>query len=198
MGLTKYGKRIIDDGIDGNILLNDMTKEVLTNEMQVNSLHVGKIIRAIEELRKLNGIENDTPQKDWHVLADENKKFTQELENAQVRTQEMNNQLKELELELQQWKARVNNTTAGLDTTEEPTTETNMADMETELVLYKSELERLCQEKVLLTAKASEEISYLRTAVKVLNGQLHKGSYFKNLKNPMDVVAESLGYSKAK
>jgi len=201
--MAKYGQHIVEDGVDGNILLNDINKPALINDIGVNSLHVGKILRAIDELRKLNKVELETPYKDWHQLNDENKRYIKELETANQRMDEMSKQIGGMEMEMNQLKVTAHANTAGLDMNEEPTTtimhtsEAKVADLELEIALYKSELERLCREKIEMAIQTSDEISRLRTAVKVLQYELQPRSYLNSLGNPIDSIAGALGYRKA-
>ncbi|ETO27862.1 hypothetical protein RFI_09269 [Reticulomyxa filosa] len=227
MGMAKYGQHVVEDGVDGSILLNDVTKQVLLNDICVNPLHVGKILRAIDKLRKLNEAHLEIPYKDWGQLNEENKKLCKEMETAHQNMNNIHKQMRDLELEIGQLKLTAatatataaatasasnnnnsnnnnNSSTVGLDINEEPINDTakakenTRADLENQIAIYKAELERVSREKIAMATATSGEISRLRTVIKVLQNEQNKPSRLNRLGNPMDSFAGALGYKKSK
>merc|ERR1712032_1169276 len=51
-GFVSYIKSFFDNGIDGEILLNDLNPTILHEDLQVKRFHTGKMLREIQILRK--------------------------------------------------------------------------------------------------------------------------------------------------
>ena len=85
----QHARKFHEDSVDGSILLNDIDQTVLTHEFGIKPLHVKKILREIDKLRKANKHDLATPYKDWHQLNRENEVMGNELRQARIRIQEL-------------------------------------------------------------------------------------------------------------
>ena len=57
IGMKKYLAQFMEQFVDGQILLNDITAKNLVADLEVKSLHAPKIIRELNKLKKsLNSI----------------------------------------------------------------------------------------------------------------------------------------------
>jgi len=71
--LSQYARKFDEEQLDGSILLNDCDKALLSIEMSIKPLHVGKILREVNKLREINKDELQDSYKDWNELIAENK-----------------------------------------------------------------------------------------------------------------------------
>lgn len=56
--LEKYAKTFSELGIDGNILLYDIDEDILEREVGIRPLHMRKLMRELNKLRKVNEVES--------------------------------------------------------------------------------------------------------------------------------------------
>eukprot|EP01084_Bolivina_argentea_P169602 293997_1 len=59
IGMEKYENNFMEESVDGEMLLNDITKENLKTDLYVKSIHTSKIIREINKLRENRDISSN-------------------------------------------------------------------------------------------------------------------------------------------
>ena len=216
--LSQYARKFDEEQIDGSILLNDCNKNLLTIDMSIKPLHVGKILREVDKLRKLNADGLVESYKDWNELVEENKRLQQALEELTVEKNKLNAENAELRLKSMS-AVNVNNianpvvdeeqqlemmqTTQGLDIEVEDgivgsTEFQDKMDPYAELKILESELEYLYKQKIEFAERTSNEIYKLNRIIKVLSKEYTTLStpYYKKF-NPIDSIIRSLGYQPA-
>jgi len=201
--LSQYARKFDEEQLDGSILLNDCDKTLLQIEMNIKPLHVGKILREVDKLRKINKDSLQDSYKDWNELIEENKLLLQRLESQ-------NNVIKDLQTENAELRLKaisnvdlqtVANPFDGgnaLETTKDP----NYDDLKTdndpyqEIKILNEEIERLYKQKMQFAEKAADEMCKLNKIIKVLSSEYTTLStpYYKKF-NPVDSIIRSLGYT---
>merc|ERR1712176_390757 len=100
--LSQYARKFDEEQLDGSILLNDCDKALLSIEMGIKPLHVGKILREVNKLREINKEQLQDSYKDWNELIEENKRLLEsakeqdlmikdlQAENAELRLKSIN------------------------------------------------------------------------------------------------------------
>ena len=218
--LQQYARVFDDDAVDGSILLNDCDKSLLSQEMGIKPLHVGKILREVDKLRKLNkdkdGLQDS--YKDWNELIEDNRALSQRLSEANQAIKELETQ--NAELRLKTINAGIPNmmvnpmlgdedgliggdTTKGMEEEWEHhdglLTETDRKDGGGDQIQrMQDEIDRLREQKIQFATSAADEIYNLNRIIRILTTDYAERStpYFKRF-NPMDSIIRSLGYQPA-
>merc|ERR1712228_663029 len=184
--LSQYARKFDEDQLDGSILLNDCDKSLLSVEMGIKPLHVGKILREVNKLREINKDELQDSYKDWNELIEENKKLLEAQKEQDLMIKDLQTENAELRLKsinsvnpqnIVNPMADDRETTQGFDLNVE-----NYDDLKTE--------------KIQFAENAATEIGKLNTIIKVLSNEYTTLStpYYKKF-NPVDSIIRSLGYT---
>ena len=202
--LTQYARTFDEEQVDGSILLNDCDRAMLQGEMQIKALHVGKILREVDKLRRVNQQAMGAAYKDWNELQCDNEAMAAQM-NAQTA------RIKQLELENQALKLKAMMGNHAMDVIEVPpamgvetqndleTNETQQAKgqdgLEALLQRMQGEIEHLHKEKIVFAENAATEICKLNRIVGALSTEYSvlATPYYKKF-NPVDSLIRSLGY----
>lgn len=211
--LTQYARAFDEEQVDGSILLNDCDRALLSGEMGIKALHVGKILREVDKLRKVNKLEMGGAYKDWNELQRDNEEMLRVMQTQTER-------IKELEIENQslKLKAMMGGVGGGGDVIEVPVAadetdglnlnledggnaETtrkmkgNGGDLEAMVQRMEREIEHLHREKIVFAENAATEIEKLNRIVGALSTEytVLATPYYKKF-NPVDSLIRSLGY----
>jgi len=214
--LSQYARKFDDEQLDGSILLNDCDKSLLSMEMGIKPLHVGKILREVNKLREINKDLLQDSYKDWNELIEENKKLLEaqkeqdlmikdlQSENAELRLKSINNVNPQNIVHPMQTGSHADDD--GIDVMDRETTKgldiENFDDFKTEkdpygeIKLLNAEIERLHKQKIQFAENAAIEIGKLNLIIKVLSNEYTTLStpYYKKF-NPVDSIIRSLGYT---
>ena len=218
--LNQYARKFDEEQVDGSILLNDCDNNLLRNDMGIKPLHVGKILREVDKLRKINRDELQDSYKDWNELWEENRQLIDKL-------QEQDKQMKELETqnaELRLKSMSAVNVKEIANPIADDSRETNTDDIQTtqgldleigddntggigneyktdkdpylEIKLLQSEIEHLHKQKITFAENTATEIVKLNKIIKALSMEYTTLStpYYKRF-NPVDSIIRSLGYT---
>merc|ERR1712045_993362 len=118
-GFVSYIKSFFDNGIDGEILLNDLNPIILHEDLKVKRFHTGKMLREIQILRKgavytecdnIIDIQYETQfsaSQEIESLNGENQEMIEKLQETETKIEELINrpQIEESQkiVEIQEW-----------------------------------------------------------------------------------------------
>jgi len=220
--LSQYARAFDEEQVDGSILLNDCDKGMLSQEMGIKTLHVGKILREVDKLRVLNQDGLQESYKDWNELIRDNHSLSEKLLAA-------NRAIKELEADNAELRLKtINAVNPNLmvnpmaDSAEPPLldggdttngmgngmddealingllTETEAKDGNEQMVRMQAEIDRLREQKIVFAENAAEEICNLNRIIRALSAEYTTLTtpYFQRF-NPVDSIIRSLGYQPA-
>ena len=218
--MSQYARKFDDEQLDGSILLNDCDKTLLSLEMGIKPLHVGKILREVNKLREINKDKLQDSYKDWNELIAENKRLLSMQQEQDLMIKDLQTENAELRLKsinsvnpqhiVNPMAAAAHADDDDLDDDDDMETEetTKGLEIETyddlktekdpyqEIKLLNAEIERLHKQKIQFAENAAIEIGKLNLIVKVLSNEYTTLStpYFKKF-NPVDSIIRSLGYT---
>jgi len=219
--LSQYARKFDEEACDGSMLLNDLDKVMLSQDMGIKNLHVGKILREVDKLRKLNKDELQESYKDWNELIEDNKQLSERLFKA-------NQDIKELEAKNAELRLKTINaanpalmlnpmmddeppelvgggdTTKGLEEEYDKFADGLLTETESKdsgmVHQMQEEIERLTKEKIKFAENAAEEICNLNRIIRALSTEYTTLTtpYFQRFEfNPVDSIIRSLGYQPA-
>eukprot|EP01083_Nonionella_stella_P005657 16353_1 len=210
--LGQYARKFDNEQVDGSILLNDCDKNLLQREMTIKPLHVGKILREVDKLRKMNADELQDSYKDWNELINENQILLNALADKENAITELQTEIAELRLKSINQVTNMMDIanpmgdqaekgdgdvlmTAGDTPTEDAELKTD-TDPFVEIKMLNQEIEHLHRQKITFAENAATEIGKLNGIIKVLSREYTTLStpYYKKF-NPMDHIIRSLGYT---
>jgi len=219
--MGQYSRQFAEDQVDGEMLLNDCNRNLLTNDMNIKPLHVGKILREIDRLRSENSEFLQSPYLDWNTLNDDNKELKKKLDKANKLVNELETENNNLKLEIATSAIQYNeenkgslNDNAGLydniliDNSNEnnisviknnENSNTGGTNKGKDQIIYElqMEIERIKYDKILLAKNADNEISSLRKICKIISHEYNKQLTPKyKIKNPIDILLNQFGYAK--
>eukprot|EP01083_Nonionella_stella_P298928 1014451_1 len=207
--LSQYARKFDAEQLDGSILLNDCDKTLLQMDMGIKPLHVGKILREVDKLRKINADELQDSYKDWNELIEENQHLITNLETQQQTINELKQENAELRLKSMSAVNLENmanpvasdidiqkETTKGLyDNNDEVEYKTENNTYTNEINILNEDIEHLHRQKIQFAENTANEISKLNAIIRVLAKEHTTLStpYYKKF-NPVDSIIRSLGY----
>jgi len=213
--LSQYARKFDEEAFDGSMLLNDCDKNMLSQEMGIKKLHVGKILREVDKLRKLNKDELQESYKDWNELIAENKELANllltanqsikelEAQNAELRLQTINAANPNLMVNPMMGDDAEMTTTKGMEEEYEQfadglLTETTESKDSGLVQQMQDEIDRLTKQKIVFAENAAEEICNLNRIIRALSTEYTTLTtpYFERF-NPVDSIIRSLGYQPA-
>ena len=219
--MGQYSRQFAEDQVDGEMLLNDCNRNLLTNDMNIKPLHVGKILREIDRLRSENSEFLQSPYLDWNTLNEDNKELKKKLDKANKLVNELETENNNLKLEIATSAIQYNeenkgslNDNAGLydnmliDNSNEnnisviknnENSSTGGTNKGKDQIIYElqMEIERIKYDKILLAKNADNEISSLRKICKIISREYNKQLTPKyKIKNPIDILLGQFGYAK--